>query len=148
MRAGLGRPIQIKADICDRSVSGKPLFCDKLCRENRKFVRSLGRLSVDAIREPPPSTAVVRAVVPATKCSTCIGHPAAWPKTRRGTPCQCPAMANGRCKLHGGKSTGAPLGNKNALKHGFYTAEAVAQRRRLSALLKESRELLGKELSV
>ena len=28
-------------------------------------------------------------------------------KTRRGTPCQCPAMAGKRrCRLHGGKSTG------------------------------------------
>lgn len=27
-------------------------------------------------------------------------------KTRRGTPCQCKALSNGRCKLHGGKSTG------------------------------------------
>lgn len=27
-------------------------------------------------------------------------------KTRRGTPCQCKALGNGRCKLHGGKSTG------------------------------------------
>jgi hypothetical protein len=27
-------------------------------------------------------------------------------KTRRGTPCQCPAMTNGRCRLHGGLSTG------------------------------------------
>ena len=27
-------------------------------------------------------------------------------KTRRGVPCQCPAMSNGRCRLHGGKSTG------------------------------------------
>ena len=27
-------------------------------------------------------------------------------QTRRGTPCQCKAMANGRCKLHGGKSSG------------------------------------------
>ncbi len=28
-------------------------------------------------------------------------------RTRKGTPCQAPAMPNGRCKLHGGKSTGA-----------------------------------------
>jgi hypothetical protein len=28
-------------------------------------------------------------------------------KTRRGTSCQCPAMKNGRCRLHGGLSTGA-----------------------------------------
>ena len=27
-------------------------------------------------------------------------------KTRKGTPCQCKALANGRCKLHGGRSTG------------------------------------------
>lgn len=27
-------------------------------------------------------------------------------KTRKGTPCQCKALANGRCKYHGGKSTG------------------------------------------
>lgn len=27
-------------------------------------------------------------------------------KTRLGTACQCKALANGRCKLHGGKSTG------------------------------------------
>lgn len=27
-------------------------------------------------------------------------------KTRKGSPCRCKAMANGRCKLHGGLSTG------------------------------------------
>jgi len=27
-------------------------------------------------------------------------------KTRRATRCQCPAMKNGRCRLHGGLSTG------------------------------------------
>ena len=27
-------------------------------------------------------------------------------RNRRGTPCQCHAMANGRCKFHGGMSTG------------------------------------------
>lgn len=27
-------------------------------------------------------------------------------KTRKGTSCLCKAMANGRCKLHGGMSTG------------------------------------------
>lgn len=27
-------------------------------------------------------------------------------RTRRGTACQCKAMANGRCKFHGGLSTG------------------------------------------
>lgn len=47
-------------------------------------------------------------------------------KTRAGTPCQLPAgwgtdhPGEGRCKLHGGKSTGPPKKNKNALKTGEY----------------------------
>jgi uncharacterized protein YjcR len=44
-------------------------------------------------------------------------------------------MANGRCRMHGGPSPGAPKGNKNALKHGRYTAEALARRRSIAALL-------------
>jgi uncharacterized protein YjcR len=30
-------------------------------------------------------------------------------------------MPNGRCRMHGGASTGAPKGNTNALKHGIYS---------------------------
>jgi hypothetical protein len=30
-------------------------------------------------------------------------------------------MKNGRCRVHGGASTGAPKGNQNAIKHGFYS---------------------------
>lgn len=46
-------------------------------------------------------------------------------KTRGGTPCRKAALKNGRCKLHGGKSTGPKdvtklKGNKNALKHGAH----------------------------
>ena len=56
-------------------------------------------------------------------------------KNRRGTPCQCPAMANGRCRLHGGLSTGpkTPEGKerirKAVTKHGRYSAAAKAPRR-------------------
>jgi uncharacterized protein YjcR len=50
-------------------------------------------------------------------------------------------MPNGRCRLHGGPSPGAPKGNKNALKHGRYTAEAVASRREVSALIRAMRAL-------
>jgi hypothetical protein len=38
--------------------------------------------------------------------------------------------------MHGGKAPGAPKGNSNALKHGRYTAEAIAERRELMALLR------------
>src|SRR5690554_6144621 len=47
-------------------------------------------------------------------------------KTRSGEPCKNYAMANGRCRMHGGKSTGPKdktklKENKNAEKHGFFS---------------------------
>ena len=42
-----------------------------------------------------------------------------------------------------GTDGGAPRGNKNALKHGHYTATAIAMRKAFRALLHGSRELLG-----
>jgi hypothetical protein len=50
-------------------------------------------------------------------------------------------MPNGRCRLHGGLSPGAPKGNKHALKHGRYTREAVASRREVAALIRAMKEL-------
>lgn len=45
-------------------------------------------------------------------------------KTRSGNPCKNRAMPNGRCRMHGGKSTGAPPAkmrkNDNAKKHGLF----------------------------
>jgi hypothetical protein len=64
-------------------------------------------------------------------------------RTRSGSPCQSPAMPNGRCRMHGGPSPGAPKGNKNAFKHGRYSAKAVAQRREITALLRTMRALSG-----
>jgi hypothetical protein len=63
-------------------------------------------------------------------------------RTRRGKPCQSPAMKNGRCRMHGGRSPGAPKGNKNALKHGRYTAEAIARRHAVAALIRSARAVL------
>ena len=62
-------------------------------------------------------------------------------KTRTGKLCQSPAMPNGRCRMHGGPSPGAPRGNRNAFKHGRYTVEAIARRREISALLRLARSL-------
>ena len=63
-------------------------------------------------------------------------------RTRKGTECQSPAMPNGRCRMHGGKSPGAPKGNKHALKHGRYTADAITSRREIAKLLRQARALL------
>jgi hypothetical protein len=50
-------------------------------------------------------------------------------------------MPNGRCRMHGGTSPGAPKGNRNAYKHGRCTADAVARRREIAALLRAMRSL-------
>jgi ssDNA-binding replication factor A large subunit len=44
-------------------------------------------------------------------------------------------MSNGRFRMHGGMSTGAPKSNKNAIKHGRYTAEAIERRQKISGLI-------------
>src|SRR5690625_6759162 len=42
-------------------------------------------------------------------------------KTRNGGTCKNWAMPNGRCRMHGGKSTGPPKRNQNAKRHGFFS---------------------------
>jgi uncharacterized protein YjcR len=66
-------------------------------------------------------------------------------KTRRGTECQSPAMPNGRCRMHGGKSPGAPKGNRNAWKHGHYSAENVKLRRYVQALARIAVKTLAEQ---
>jgi hypothetical protein len=47
--------------------------------------------------------------------------------------------------MHGGApGSGAPRGNKTALKHGRYTREAIEERRQLRAFLRQSRMLIQK----
>ncbi|WP_374310097.1 HGGxSTG domain-containing protein [Methylocella sp.] len=62
-------------------------------------------------------------------------------RTRSGSPCQAPAMKNGRSRIHGGLSPGAPKGSANgACRHGLFTAEAIAARREIAALDRAMRE--------
>jgi uncharacterized protein YjcR len=65
-------------------------------------------------------------------------------KTRSGNPCRSPAVSGKkRCRMHGGApGSGAPRGNKNALKHGLYTREAIAERRQVRGLIRQSRMLI------
>lgn len=65
-------------------------------------------------------------------------------KTRKGAPCEAPAVAGkARCRMHGGaKGSGAPAGNRNAVKHGYHTREERELRQHLRALIRESRELI------
>src|SRR6185503_20738700 len=64
-------------------------------------------------------------------------------RRRGGGTCRAPAMANGRCRLHGGKSTGprTPEGLERSRRarfvHGYYTAEAKAARAEARRTMRE-----------
>ena len=66
-------------------------------------------------------------------------------KTRKGTPCQGPAMPNRRCRMHGGASTGprTPQGLERCQranwKHGRYSAAAIEQSREIRKMLRQMR---------
>ena len=77
------------------------------------------------------------------------GNPNAAPrcgaKNRGGKPCRAPAMANGRCRCHGGKSTGprSPEGRARSaaanFKRGNTTAPKRAEQRYLRTLINRNR---------
>ena len=79
-----------------------------------------------------------------------LAAPRCGAKTRAGDcACRQPAMANGRCRFHGGKSTGARTAAGRARcararrTHGFYSAQTVALRREAQTLLRRNRDLLA-----
>jgi len=62
---------------------------------------------------------------------------------RSGKRCRSPAVRGSSvCRMHGAGG-GAPQGNRNALKHGLYTVEAIETRRMVAALTKQAREFVG-----
>jgi hypothetical protein len=66
----------------------------------------------------------------------------------KGTPCRSAAMPNGRCRVHGGASTGAKTAEgierirKARTKHGRYSAASIAARRAARQAIRAIRELL------
>ncbi|HME23426.1 MAG TPA: HGGxSTG domain-containing protein [Acetobacteraceae bacterium] len=60
-------------------------------------------------------------------------------RTRRGDPCRSAAMPNGRCRMHGGKSTGPRTAEglermrRAKTKHGSYSAETIQLMRAIRA---------------
>jgi hypothetical protein len=69
-------------------------------------------------------------------------------RTRSGRPCKAPAMPNGRCRMHGGPSTGPRTQEgKDRIraahwKHGRYSQEGIRRRREARAIMRAMRELL------
>lgn len=76
----------------------------------------------------------------APRCNAC--------SKRTGEPCRQPAMANGKCRLHGGLSSGpkTPAGlarsQKANWKHGFYSEEARQERKDIAVFLKNAKTIL------
>jgi uncharacterized protein YjcR len=73
-----------------------------------------------------------------------LASPRCGAKTRSGGACRSPVVrGKKRCRMHGGApGYGAPRGNQNARKHGLFTRDAIAERRRIQALLGEARKFL------
>jgi hypothetical protein len=71
-------------------------------------------------------------------------------RTRGGTPCRSPAMPNGRCRMHGGTSTGprTALGlariRAARTRHGLYGAEMAELRRSCAGLREDARRMAEK----
>ena len=66
--------------------------------------------------------------------------PTCGARTRSGKPCQSPAVSGKRrCGMHGGRpARERQRGERNGnYRHGFYTAEAIAERRAIRALIRK-----------
>ena len=73
-----------------------------------------------------------------------ISSPRCGAKTRSGKPCASPAVhGKKRCRMHGGAAgSGAPKGNHNAMKHGFFTRAEIAERKQLRELMKRTKQVV------
>jgi hypothetical protein len=101
--------------------------CDGLIDGGRSWQRSLLEMSGPHRRDT----------------ETMHQSPRCGAKTRQGQPCQAPAVGgSARCRMHGGKGSGAPKGNRNALKSGLYTGEALDLRRHVSRVLRDGRKAI------
>jgi hypothetical protein len=78
-----------------------------------------------------------------------LAAPRCGARTRAGGCCRQPAMRNGRCRMHGGLSTGPRTAEGRARcaaarrTHGFYAADTIALRRAATAHCRRMRSLLA-----
>ena len=82
-----------------------------------------------------------------------LAAPRCGAKTRKGQSCCQPAMKNGRCRLHGGKSTGPKTregkerSRMSNYKHGYYSQSQKLQRKLLGKKLREYKQSLEEWIS-
>lgn len=72
-----------------------------------------------------------------------LSSPRCGAKTRSGRPCQSPTVSGSkRCRMHGGRGSGAPKLNQNAFKSGLHTNKMKHLRRMLRSEIQLSERLL------
>jgi hypothetical protein len=73
-----------------------------------------------------------------------IDAPRCGAKLRQGGTCPLPpAAGKRRCFQHGGaRGIGPPKGSQNARKDGFFSREAIAERRRINGFIRECLQTL------
>jgi hypothetical protein len=65
-------------------------------------------------------------------------------RTRNGSPCRAIAMANGRCRMHGGANLGAPSGKKHGqYRHGLHTKEVIEKLKGYRASLARLKKIVS-----
>jgi hypothetical protein len=114
-----------------------------------------------AVTKPPPPLAIGQEQ-PGMTLEDLVGRQPDWritmplahasprcgARTRACTPCRSPAMPNGRCRMHGGASTGprTPEGLQRIVKartrHSAYGADMREVRRLVRALKEGQRRVL------
>ena len=72
------------------------------------------------------------------------GQPTLWGQNPHRWARGCRAVSGKkRCRMHGGApGSGAPKNNRNALKHGLFTRDAIEERKQVQAIIEQSRNLL------
>ncbi len=99
-----------------------------------------GKAGMNPMRRLPDWRTTLPRAQAAPRCGAC--------SKRTGQPCKAPAMSNGRCRMHGGASTGPRTAEGVArirrarTTHGGYTAEMAEMRRWAAELRREAREML------
>src|SRR5215469_14458303 len=88
---------------------GRPLLPGRLVGHRAKVVK----VETDAQSHAPAWTRGLQLANDGPRCGA---------RCRSGRPCRSAAMKNGRCRMHGGASPGAPRGRRNGqYRHGRYT---------------------------
>ena len=80
---------------------------------------------------------------PMHRLAQACAAPRCGARTRSATPCRSAAMPNGRCRMHGGASPGAPSGPANGMwRHGLRSAEVIERHRSATARARTMRQAI------